>query len=297
MNGPVLVVGATGHLGRKVVQALVASGKPVRALVRDGTDPGPLQTQGVEIARGNMLDPPSLDRALDGARALVTTAIGYSARKPGDTLASVDDQGNRNLVDAARRAKLGRFVFTSILTCDLARDVPHFWQKKLIEDYLAASGVPFVSLRPGAFLNAHWWAKGLKKGRLAAMGSATQKWTQIHPDDVARCLALAVDEPRALGRHIDLGADRPVSADEIAAIFSRLLGRQITVRVVPTGIMFGMMGLFNPRMRDFGAMLTYFKKGTYIADTSAQAELFGPVPGIEDSLRRALEDAHLSAGA
>ena len=71
MNAPVVVVGATGHLGGRVVHALVARGTPVRALVRDGTDPGPLLKQGVEIVRGNLLDPPSLDRALDGARALV----------------------------------------------------------------------------------------------------------------------------------------------------------------------------------------------------------------------------------
>ncbi|MFI5368323.1 MAG: SDR family oxidoreductase [Spirochaetia bacterium] len=88
MSTPVLVVGATGFLGQKVVRALVGRGKSVRALVRDGTDPGPLRDLGVEIVRGNMLDAPSLDRALEGAAALVTTAIGYSARKPGDTLAS-----------------------------------------------------------------------------------------------------------------------------------------------------------------------------------------------------------------
>jgi uncharacterized protein YbjT (DUF2867 family) len=288
---PVLVVGSTGYLGARVVRALLARGKSVRALVRDGTDPGQLGDQGVEIVRGNMLDPPSLDRALAGAAALVTTAIGYSARKAGDTLASVDDLGNRNLIDAARRANLGRFVLTSILTCELAPDVPHFWQKKLTEDYLAASGIPFVSLRPGAFLNAQWWARSLKKGSIPALGPAAQPWTQIHSDDVARCLALAVDEPRAIGRRIDLGADRPVSANDFAAACSKLLGRKIKVRVLPAGLVFGLPGLFSARMRDFGAMIRYFKRGTYIADTTVQAELFGPVPTFEDSLRCALTDA------
>jgi uncharacterized protein YbjT (DUF2867 family) len=291
MEAPVLVVGSTGYLGARVVRALRARGKSVRALVRDGTDPGFLGDTGVEIVRGNMLDPPSLDRALKGAAALVTTAIGYSARKPGDTLESVDGLGNRNLIDAARRAKLGRFVLTSILTCELARDVPHFWQKKLTEDYLEASGVPFTALRPGAFLNAQWWAKGLKKGRVPALGSATQVWTQIHADDVARCLAMAVDEPRAIGRRIDLGSDRPVSANDLAAACAKLLGRQIRIRVLPLGLVFGLTGLFSPRMRDFGAMLRYFMRGTYIADTKFQAELFGPVPTFEDSLRRALTEA------
>jgi len=293
MDAPVLVVGATGFLGSRVVRALRARGKAVRALVRDGTEPGALADQGVEIVRGTMLDPQSLDRALKGAAALVTTAIGYSARKPGDTLEKVDILGNRNLVDAARRAKLGRFVLTSILTCDLAKDVPHFWAKKLTEDYLEASGVPFVALRPGAFLNAWWWAKGLKKGTLSALGSAKQAWTYIHPDDVARCLALAVDEPRAVGKRIDLGADRPVSTNDIAAAVSKLLGRPIRVRALPAGLVFGLGGLFNPRMRDFGAMVKYFLRGTYVADTRVQAELFGPVPVFEESLERALREARL----
>jgi uncharacterized protein YbjT (DUF2867 family) len=64
------------------------------------------------------------------------------------------------LVDAARRAGLGRFVFTSILTCDKAPGEPHFWCKKLIEDHLEPSGVPFMSLRPGAFVGAQdFWAR------------------------------------------------------------------------------------------------------------------------------------------
>jgi nucleoside-diphosphate-sugar epimerase len=57
----------------------------------------------------------------------------------------------------------------------------------------------------------------LKKGSIPALGSAVQPWTQIHAEDVAHCLALAVDEPRAVGRRIDLGSDRPVSAHDIAA--------------------------------------------------------------------------------
>src|SRR5882672_12398807 len=125
-----LVVGATGNLGGRVVTALLARGHAVRALVREGTDPAALAAQGVEIVRGDLLDRASLDRALAGAGALVTTAIGYIPRRRGDSLESVDDRGNRNLIEAAKAAKLGRFVFTSVLTADKAREVPHFWQKK-----------------------------------------------------------------------------------------------------------------------------------------------------------------------
>jgi uncharacterized protein YbjT (DUF2867 family) len=117
----VLVVGGTGALGGRVVRELVNRGRSVRALVREGSDGSRLTDQGVEIVRGDLVDPASLEPALDGVDALVTTAAGYVRRRKGDSLAAVDDRGNRNLVDAARKAGLGRFVFTSILTADMAR--------------------------------------------------------------------------------------------------------------------------------------------------------------------------------
>jgi len=95
------------------VRELLSRGASVRALVREGSDATRLTAHGVEVVRGDLVDPASLEPALDGVRALVTTAAGYVRRRKGDSLAAVDDRGNRNLVDAARRAGLGRFVFTS----------------------------------------------------------------------------------------------------------------------------------------------------------------------------------------
>jgi uncharacterized protein YbjT (DUF2867 family) len=86
-----------------VVRELVAGGESVRALVREGSDTARLAAQGVELVRGDLVEPASLDPALDGVDALVTTAAGYVRRRRGDSLAAVDDRGNRNLVDAARR--------------------------------------------------------------------------------------------------------------------------------------------------------------------------------------------------
>ncbi|MGA2615490.1 MAG: SDR family oxidoreductase [Spirochaetia bacterium] len=296
----VLVVGGTGHLGSRVVRELLARGKRVRALVREGTDAQQLEEKGVEIVRGNMLDPPSLSRALDGVTAVATTAIGYSRRKKGDSLKSVDDIGNRNLVDAARLKHVGRFVFTSVLTCDKAPQVPHFWQKKLIEDYLETSGVPFVAVRPGAFVGgADFWARGLRKGTLTAIGSAKAKWTYIGIDDVARSIAKAVDAPGVEGKKIDLGWDRPVSTQEIAEIFSHLLSRSIRVRTLSMGLVHGaagIMGLFVPFACDAVSMMDYFLTGQYVADTSLQKKLLGSVPTVEETLKRYV-DEHFSPTA
>lgn len=82
----VLVVGATGDPGGRAVDALLARGKRVRALVRVGTDPSRLAAKGVETTRGDMLDPPSLERAMRGVDAVVKTAAGDTRRRKGDSL-------------------------------------------------------------------------------------------------------------------------------------------------------------------------------------------------------------------
>src|SRR5947209_20546894 len=106
----VLVVGATGDLGGRVVDALLARGKRVRALVREGTDPSRLAAKGVEIARGDMLDPASLGRAMRGADAVVTTAVGYHRPRKGDSLDEGDNRGSRNVVAGARKTGTKRAV-------------------------------------------------------------------------------------------------------------------------------------------------------------------------------------------
>jgi len=223
-----------------------------------------------------MMEPATLGPAMAGVSALVTSAIGYSHRREGDSL-KTDHEGNRNLVDAARKAGVPKFVLTSILACDKAEDVPHFWAKKQTEDYLRAQGVPFVALRPGAFLGGPWMKGGLERGQVIGMTPEGVRITYISQDEVARALALAVDESRAIGHSIDLGSDRALSGPDLAELLGRLLGRRIQLGSMPPGGDTDMM-----------AMVRFFQTGKYVADTKVQADLFGPVPKIEDTARRML---------
>jgi uncharacterized protein YbjT (DUF2867 family) len=288
-DGPVVVVGGTGMLGGQVVTALLSRGKRVRALVRPVSDAARLERAGVEIARGDMMDPASLLRAMDGADAVVTTAAGYTRHSKGDT-AEIDRTGNSNLADATSRAGVRRFVLTSILTCDQTPQVPHFWHKKLAEDRLEVLGVPFVSLRPGAFLDQITrMGDPFAKRRLMSFGSPTMPLTYVLTSDVAGYLADAVDAPGVDGQRIDIGWDRPVSMQEIAKISGRLLGQQVRVRTVPAGLIntvTAVVGRFNPMVKDLGEMMRWFQTGRYIADQTRQREVFGQVPTAEDAISR-----------
>jgi len=291
-DGPVLVVGGTGALGGQVVDALLARGKQVRTLVRPSSNAGRLAAAGVEIARGDMMDPGSLLRAMTGADAVITTAAGYTRHSKGDT-PDIDTVGNRNLADAAAGAGIRRFVLTSILTCDQTPNVPHFWHKKLAEDRLEEQGVPFVALRPGAFLDQVTQRGGdpFAKHRLMWFGSARTPLTFILTADLAGYLAAAVDADVAAGERIDIGWDRPVGMQEIADISSRLLGERIKVRTIPVPVVHTtgtVLGPVVPMVKDMAAMFDWFQTGRYVADTTRQREVFGTVPTAEDAVARFL---------
>lgn len=295
-----LLVGATGYLGGKVAQIARERGFGVRALVRPSSDASALVASGVEVARGDLLDRASLEAAMQGCAAVIATAIGYANRKSGDIRSAADTLGNRHLADAALSAGIDRLVFCSVLTCDRAKAVPHFWNKKLAEDYFEARRVPFVALRPGAFLDqgpSDFWAAGLRRGRLRFAADAAVPLTFVHANDVAKWLVEAVNPSIANGSRIDVGCDRPVSINELASIMSAQLGRPIKAQVPPwpvVSLLLGIGGLFDPWKHDLRAMMCYLQRGGYVADTARQCEHFGPAPRIEDAVARYLAGLGLS---
>jgi uncharacterized protein YbjT (DUF2867 family) len=288
----VLVVGATGDLGGKVVDELLELGKPVRALVRPTTDGSRLQARGVEIARGDMLDLPSLVAAMTGVDAVISTAAGYT--RGGPQAHDIDTVGQGNLAEAAKTAGVRRFVLTSILTSDQTPDVPHFWHKKLAEDRLESLGVPFVALRPGAFLDqvTRFGGNPFETHSVMWLGNPDVELSFVLTTDVARYLAAAVDAPVAAAERIDIGWDRPISMKEFARIGSRIAGAEIKVRSIPQKVLSALgavVGRKAPLVPDMAAMARWFDTGGYVAHTDRQREVFGSVPTAEDAIGRLAE--------
>jgi uncharacterized protein YbjT (DUF2867 family) len=297
-ESPVLVVGGTGALGRQVVAALLQRDKRVRMLVRPTSSRADFDPDRIEFAQGDMMDPASLLRAMDGADAVITSAAGYTRHTRSDT-AETDTVGNRNLVDAAAKAGVRRFVLTSILTCDQTPQVPHFWHKKLVEDRLAEQRVPYVALRPGAFLETVAQSGDpFAKGRLIYAGSRDVPMTFVHTPDLANYLAQAVDAAGVDNSHIDIGWDRPVSVADIAHIAGELLGKRLRTTVIPGGPLAAVSTVFgwaNPSLKDMAKMVRWFQTGNYVADTRRQHEVFGAPPTAEQAIEAYLRRlGHLS---
>jgi uncharacterized protein YbjT (DUF2867 family) len=112
----VLVVGATGLVGSELCQRLTRRGEPVKALVRATSSKEKieaLRASSVELCIGDLKDPRSLVAACRGVNAVISTASSTLSRQPGDSIESVDAEGQLNLVSAAKAANVNRFLFVS----------------------------------------------------------------------------------------------------------------------------------------------------------------------------------------
>jgi len=284
----VLLVGATGFLGKKILHNLALDASvSVHAMSRKGApSDGGLD---VEWVRGDMMDPTSLDHALQGVDVVVSSANGYMKES-----IETDFQGNKNLIEAAARAGVRRFIFLSIVSCEDASEVPHFHAKKVAEDVIKASGVPYVFVRAPAFLDqsSDYIADGVKAGRFYAVGDKATKWSYVLTDDLAAYIAKAAAYPGndISNQTIDIGwRDGPKSQNEIAGIISEVTRKRLSVWVVPW-LVFRLLArpvrLFSELGYDLMQMFLFFKKGVFVSNISKQEHFFGLAPTSRDAITR-----------
>jgi uncharacterized protein YbjT (DUF2867 family) len=282
----VLVVGATGFLGAKIQRQLEQDATvTLRAMSRRGA---PADTTGaVEWVRGDLMDPASLDGALKGVDVVVSSANGYMK----ETI-DADFQGNKNLIEAAARAGVKRFVFLSIVSCEAAPDVPHFHAKKVAEDLIKASGLSYVFVRAPAFLDqsADYVADGVRAGRFYCVGDKTTPWSYVLTDDLAAAIARAATYPgEEIERQtIDIGwRDGAKSQDEIAELITQITGRPLSRWVVPWVVFSVMVRLIKPFSElgyDLIQMFLFFRTGKFVSDLTKQQQFFGPAPTAREAI-------------
>jgi len=246
----ILIVGATGILGGMITRRLLDQGKYVRILLRYNSPAEQMAAQGMATSArslidagarpvyGDLKDRASLDRACDGVDTVITTA--NSAMRSGeDTVDTVDRQGNRSLIDAARAAGVKQFIFISFLGADPNSPVPLFQAKAETEAVLAGSVIPYTILAPNFFVES--WA-GMVVGMplqarqpVTLVGEGRRLHSLISVGDVAAFAAAAVGHPAATNRRLALGGPEPVSWRGIVDAFGQALGQELPVQFVAPG--------------------------------------------------------------
>jgi NADH dehydrogenase len=232
----VLVVGATGQLGGVIARKLLARGVPVRALARDRQKLEPLAKEGAEIAAVDLLDLARLTEACRGVGQIVATAnnnMGKGLTSP----RRVDLNGYQNLCAAARNTGVRRLVYVSYHGATPDAPVDIFRLKWHIEDAIRRSQVPYVILRPTAFMET--WIDGLlaagirKNGVTQIFGDGTAVSNYISIDDVADVAVNVLAKEDVVKEVIDFGGPSNISLNDLATLVERRLGKPQKRRHVP----------------------------------------------------------------
>lgn len=225
----ILVTGATGHQGGAALRHLREKGFPVRAFTRDPNQPKAraLASAGTEVVRGDLLEPASITRALDGVYGV------YSVQNWRDGAESEVKQGI-NLVDAAARSSISHFVYSSVGSADRKTGIPHFDSKFRVEEHIRGTGLRYTILRPVFFMENWRGMRGMiEQGKLALPLTPETRFQMIAVDDIGEFVALAFEHSgKFQGRALDIASD-DLSMTGLAEAFSRASGREVGYEQIP----------------------------------------------------------------
>jgi NADH dehydrogenase len=236
-QGTILVAGATGHLGGLVARRCLAQGSPVRVLVRRGSDHRELQAAGAEIAFGDLKNPASLEAACRGVDRVVST-VTAAARGGADTVETVDREGYRHFIAAARGTGVEQFVFVSAYGFGPDAPVALARAKAATEEELRESGVGYTILRPVLFMEA--WIGLAVGGQLAGgdtvtvVGDADLRHAFVALRNVGDLCLAVLGHPEAQNAVIPL-ASESASYREIVERIAVVSGRDLKLRSVEPG--------------------------------------------------------------
>lgn len=253
----VLVLGASGGQGGAVVDALLARGRKVRALLRDraGRSAYRLAEQGVDVVAGSFEDTESLVVAMQGVSGVFALTTPFEAGVHAEV-----SQG-RAIVTAARRAQVPHLLFSSVAGAGQHTGVPHFESKAVIEHEITTAGVPYTILGPTYFFdNALGGADQILGGLLELPLPSDRPLQQLARPDLGAFAAEVLTHPdRYLSKRIELAGDAPTPA-QMATALSGALGRPVRHEPVPLD------AIANP---DMHAMWEFLNGPAYQVDIAA----------------------------
>ena len=265
----ILVVGATGLVGAELCQKLVKRGEPVRALVRATSSKEiveVLRSAGVDLCVGDLKDPQSIANACRGVEAVISTASSTLNRQPGDSIESVDLRGQLNLVNAARNANVGRFLFVSFRrTPELS--FPLSDAKAQVEN--AIRGLDFTVIQASWFMEV-WLSPMLgfdypnRAARIYGPGTSPISWVSYR--NVAEICAIALRHPAASRATIEFGGPEALSPLDVVARFESIGGGPFNIEHVPESALQSQFAeATDPLQKSFAGLMLGYLRGDAIA--------------------------------
>lgn len=296
----ILVTGATGFIGKRLVATLRSLERPTRCLVRSRSRGRWLEAQGCALALGDMDDPSSLRAACDGVDTVVHLVAIIRGRASDYERVMVS--GTRALIAAASEARVRRFVLVSALGLDQStHDLTPYYRAKWDEERaLKASDLEHVIFRPSFVFGRDGGVLPtfLRLVRYSpitpVLGTGNQRIQPISVEDVVAHLVKGLDLEPARDRTFDLAGPDRVSWDELYALIAHVLGKRRLRFHIPFSLARAQATLLDrlpgfPFTRDQVKMLA---AGDNVGDAESTRKVFQlPLTSLEEQIRRAAERA------
>jgi uncharacterized protein YbjT (DUF2867 family) len=258
----VLVMGATGRQGGAVVRHMLPKGWKLRALTRlpESHAAQSLARQGVEVVQGDLEDPASIARAAMGVYGMYSVQDFWAVGAKREVL-----QG-KNVADAAKKANVKHFVYSSVGGAERNTGIPHWESKWEVENIIRDLGLPATMIRPAAFMETYYIDQvelGILKGKLADPIRGDKPYQTIATDDIGAFVALAFERPTEfIGKELEIAGSELTNL-EAAKVFSRVLGKPVKFQKLPLALVRLALG------KEFYLMFRWFNEAGFKADISA----------------------------
>jgi uncharacterized protein YbjT (DUF2867 family) len=232
-----LIVGATGTLGRQIARRALDEGYEVRCLVRSLKKAAFLKEWGAHLIKGNLCDPDTLAPALEG----VTAVIDASTARATDSLSirQVDWDGKVALIQAVKKAGIERFIFFSIMGASEYPKVPLMDIKDCTEKYLQTSGLNYTILRPCGFFQGliGQYAIPVLEGQSVWVTGESTPIAFMDTQDIARFALQALKQDATQRNAYDIAGPRAWTPEAITELCKGLSGKEPKIVRIPIGLL------------------------------------------------------------
>ncbi|KVI04033.1 NAD(P)-binding domain-containing protein [Cynara cardunculus var. scolymus] len=232
----IMVIGATGTLGRQVVRRALDEGYDVRCLVRPRPAPADfLRDWGATVVNGDLSKPETIPATLVGVHTIIDCATG----RPEEPIKTVDWEGKVALIQCAKAMGIQKYVFFSIHNCDKHPEVPLMEIKYCTEKFLKDSGINHVVIRLCGFMQGliGQYAVPILEEKSVWGTDAPTRIAYMDTQDIARLTFIAIRSEKVDGKLLTFAGPRAWTTQEVITLCERLAGQDASVTTVPVSVL------------------------------------------------------------
>ncbi len=230
----ILLVGATGTLGRQIAKQAIEEGHEVRCFVRNPRKASFLQEWGCELTKGNLLNSGDIDYALQDIEVVIDSATG----RPEDSksIYETDWDGKLNLFNACESKKIKRVIFLSILLTEKFRNVPLMDVKYCTEKLLEKSNFDYTIFKCAAFMQGviSQFAIPVLDSQAVWMSGTPTKIAYMNTQDMAKIIVSSIINPKSYKLSLPLVGPKAWDSDEVISLCEKYSNKKAKIfRVSP----------------------------------------------------------------